>query len=518
MKEEGKHMFKTIQDFALALQKRVERKTNVYFVGGGVRDNCLGKKPSDFDYCVTGVSLQEFKELFPEAKQVIGNKENYENEFAVFLVDIAGEQTEIALARKEVNTGDKHTDCKVITDASFTIEDDLGRRDFTMNAIAINVLTGEVIDPYNGREDIKNKIIRATSKAFQEDPLRILRAARFAAKLGFKIEKNTEKMMFKMKHKLKSLPKERIILELTKVFDYDTPSYFFRSLEKAGVLVDYYEGDTEKAHFYEIAKLVGVEQPIEHHPEGCAFEHTMQVLDASAMIATREKLNEKERYILLFSGLCHDFGKGLSPYFWEKYPDKHPIGSHRGHERNGVKLVKEFSERLGVPNDWKNAAMQGSLYHMHVHILNQISDKKIVDMLEGIDDVYKEAEDQYKKQQSKFEKGLLSKKKWEEAQMLFEKMHKKHKGTKEKEDVYALLRQGVRKSKLGYKGLAFLSEADEKGRNDITKEHLYSHVLIEYGKLLEAVKVDKNTLPPSLKNQEIGKYKKKLQVQKLKSK
>ena len=184
----------------------------LYSVGGAVRDKILGITSKDEDYCVTGITKEKFMEIFPEAK--------YRGKFfGVFVL----ENKEFALARTEKKTGTGHKEFKVKTSKDITIEEDLKRRDITINAIAENVLTGKIIDPYNGEQDIRNKTIRAVSNAFGEDPLRVYRACRFAANLEFKLEENTLKMMNSLKDELLTLSQEIVFEELKKALSTNRP-------------------------------------------------------------------------------------------------------------------------------------------------------------------------------------------------------------------------------------------------------------------------------------------------------
>ena len=173
-----------MQDIKLIANKIKQAGGNLYLVGGAVRDELLGKTTHDRDYCVTGITAEEFQKMFPEA-HIRGKA------FAVF--DIEGQ--EFAMARTESKQSTGHKEFEINTDPKITIEQDLARRDITINAIAKDVLTEEIIDPFNGRENLKNKIIRATTEHFKEDPLRVYRVARFAAQLGFEVEEKTIKQM-----------------------------------------------------------------------------------------------------------------------------------------------------------------------------------------------------------------------------------------------------------------------------------------------------------------------------------
>ena len=204
-----------------------------------------------------------------------------------------------------------HKEFEIETGKEITIEEDLARRDITINAIAKDVLTGEVIDPFGGRNDIENKIIRKTTSHFKEDPLRVYRVARIAAQLEFMVDEETIKEMETLKPELLSLSKERVFVEFRKALESNKPSIFFEVLRKANVL---------EVHFKEIQDLIGALQPKEYHPEGDAFEHTMKVVDKSVEFTSDLRIR--------FSCLVHDLGKGVTPK--EMYPH------HYGHDAKGV--------------------------------------------------------------------------------------------------------------------------------------------------------------------------------------
>lgn len=321
----------------------------LYLVGGAVRDELLGKTTHDEDYCVVGLSVKEFTELFPEA-HVRGKS------FEVYDID----KKEFALARVERKTGLGHKSFDVETNKNITIEEDLKRRDITINSIAKNVLTGEFIDPFDGRKDIKNKIIRATSNAFIEDPLRVYRVARFAAQLQFDVEENTLKLMSSLKNELSSLSKERVFCEFRKALEQDKPSIFFNVLRKADVL---------DVHFKEVYDLIGAEQPVKYHPEGDAYNHTMIVLDDICKYTNDA--------IIRFCGLVHDLGKGITPK--EEYPH------HYGHDTKGVDVVKQFGKNLKIPSNWIKCGVTAAKEHMKGGIFKQMTTKKQVQFIERVD-------------------------------------------------------------------------------------------------------------------------------------
>lgn len=320
----------------------------MYLVGGAVRDEIMGRTVHDEDYCVVGISCEEFMKMFPEA--YIRGKD-----FPVF--DLEG--SEIALARTERKIAMGHKGFEIKTDKNITIEQDLKRRDITINAIAKDVLTEEIIDPFNGITDIKNKIIRATSDSFKEDPLRVYRVARFAAMFEFEVEANTLKMMNELKLELETISKERVFEEFRKALKTDKPSIFFNTLKKADVL---------QVHFAEIYELIGAEQPIKYHPEGDSYNHTMEVIDRACGMTKNLEIR--------YSALVHDLGKGITPK--EMYPH------HYGHDKNGVEVVSKFSNRIGVPNSWRKCGKTSAKEHMLGGIFWQMTPAKQVDFLERV--------------------------------------------------------------------------------------------------------------------------------------
>lgn len=320
----------------------------LYLVGGAVRDLILNEENHDEDYCVVGLDELEFEKIFKDAYPR-GKK------FRVY--DICGK--EFALARKEKKCGNGHTAFEITTNKNVTIIDDLKRRDLTINSIAQDVLTKEIIDPFGGINDLKNKIIKATSEAFKEDPLRVYRVARFAAKLQFEVDRNTLKQMEGIKTELESLSEERVFEEFRKAINTKKPSTFFEVLKKANVL---------DVHFKEIFKLIGVEQPEKYHPEGDSYNHTMLALDMSAKLTKDEKIR--------FSCLVHDLGKGLTPK--EEYPH------HIGHEEKGIGEVEKFAKRLKMPNSWRKCGKTAAKYHMKGGIFDRMKPNKKVSFIENV--------------------------------------------------------------------------------------------------------------------------------------
>lgn len=316
---------------------------NIYLVGGAVRDEIIGKEKHDEDYCVTGISYEEFIKIFPNAHM-------RGKDFPVF--DIEGK--EITLARRERKIGIGHKGFEIETNKEITIEQDLERRDITINAMAKNLITGEIIDPFGGIEDIKNKKIKATSKKFTEDPLRVYRVARFGAQLKFDVEINTIKLMEKLVPELNTISKERVFEELKKALKTEKPSIFFETLKKANAL---------QIHFKEINDLIGVKSNLELD----AYNHTMEIIDKVS--------KQTEKLEIRYAALVHELGKGI--IFKEIY-------SHN-YEINSAKLVEEISNRIGVPNSWKKCGKTSAKEYMLGEKFWKMLPAKQVEFLERID-------------------------------------------------------------------------------------------------------------------------------------
>ena len=335
----------TIEEIAKIIQNAGGR---LYLVGGAVRDEMMKKSIVDEDYCVVGISQEKFEKLFPKA--ILRGKD-----FAVY--DIEGK--EFALARKERKTGTGHKQFKIETDETITIEEDLERRDITINSMAKDVLTGKIIDPYDGQKDMKERIIRKTTDAFSEDPLRVYRVARFAAVFEFEVEEKTIEEMKKLKQELKSLPVERVWNEFKKALASNKPSLFFETLRKADVL---------EVHFKEIYDLIGKIQPEKYHPEGDSYNHTMIVVDSSTKLTDKLEIR--------YSCLVHDLGKGTTPI--EILPH------HYGHEERGEELVVNMGKRLKVPKLWTSCGKTAAREHMKGGKFHEMTPRKQVDFIEKV--------------------------------------------------------------------------------------------------------------------------------------
>jgi len=317
----------------------------LYYVGGCVRDRLMNIPSKDIDCCLVGMTSEKFVELFPNAFR----RGSF---FPVF--DLNG--YEIALARKEEKVSEGHQGFNTFTE-NVSLEEDLIRRDITINSIAIDILTGEVIDPFNGQEDIKNSILRATSEHFIEDPLRVYRVAQFASRLSFSIDKDTLILMKSMKDELNTISVERVFEELKKALYSSKPSVFFDVLRYTDLL---------DIHFKEINDLIGVIQPIEYHPEGDAYNHSMIVMDKVAEITDDIKVR--------WAALLHDLGKGITP--------KEILPHHYQHDINGVEVVRNLCNRLKLPKEWTKLAVAVAKEHMRAGLYDNMKIPKKVAFLE----------------------------------------------------------------------------------------------------------------------------------------
>ncbi len=328
----------------------------VYLVGGAVRDALLGIPVKERDWVVVGATPAW---MLSQGYRPVGK------DFPVFLHPQTGE--EYALARTERKQGVGYHGFVLNAEPDVTLEEDLRRRDLTINAMAQDLQTGEVIDPYGGRKDLEARVLRHVSDAFKEDPLRVLRVARFAAKLaplGFVLAPETHRLLEYMSAsgELDALTPERVWKEVEKALRTQMPHVFFQVLHEVGAL---------RALFPEIAALDGVAQSPKWHPEGDALTHTWLVLQEAAEmtgeVATR------------FAALVHDVGKGVTPK--ESWPN------HPGHERAGEPLVRALCQRYRVPHQIREVALKATRWHGHFHRVpeGKISPDKVLGMLKAVD-------------------------------------------------------------------------------------------------------------------------------------
>lgn len=338
----------------------------IYLVGGAVRDEILGIPSNDRDYVVVGSSPEEMKNF---------GFEQVGKDFPVFLHPET--KDEYALARTERKSGQKHTDFEFDWSTSITLEDDLSRRDLTINAIAKDK-EGNYIDPYNGQEDIKNKVLRHVSDSFKDDPLRILRVARFAAKNpDFVIADETKDFMVKMVQngELDHLTPERVWKEMEKALISEEPSNFIDALDQVGAL---------GIILPEIKAMQNIPQRKDYHAEGDVYVHNQMVLKEATILT--KNMDKDEKALIRFSALCHDFGKTKTPKEFLYNEDGTIKGSHFGHEKEELvrPMIDDFCERLKIPNKFKKLAIDVAVHHQRIHGIKNSSAKKITKMLNEI--------------------------------------------------------------------------------------------------------------------------------------
>ncbi len=324
-----------------------------YLVGGAVRDGLLGLPVKDKDWVVVGATPQQ---MLDAGYQQVGR------DFPVFLHPNSHE--EYALARTERKSGSGYTGFTCYAAPDVTLEQDLLRRDLTVNALAEDA-DGTIIDPYGGRRDLEQRILRHVSPAFGEDPLRVLRVARFAARyahLSFRIADETMVLMREMTDagELAHLTPERVWKETENALGTRNPQVFFQTLRDCGAL---------KVLFPEIDALYGVPAPAKWHPEIDTGVHTLMTLTMAAMLSPDIDVR--------FATLCHDLGKGLTPKaLWPR---------HHGHGPAGVKLVEQLSLRLKVPNEMRDLAKLVAEFHDLIHTLPILQPKTLIKLFDSID-------------------------------------------------------------------------------------------------------------------------------------
>lgn len=322
-------------------------------MGGAVRDKLLGLTPKERDWVVVGASV---KALEAQGFRLVGK------DFPVFLHPDSHE--EYALARTERKTAPGYKGFVVHAAPDVTLEEDLIRRDLTINAIAESE-NGELIDPFNGQQDLREKRLRHVSPAFSEDPVRILRVARFAARfahLGFQVATETNSLMQDMvaAGEVDALVPERVWAETERALQEATPVRFFEVLRECGAL---------SRLFPEIEQLYGVPQPALHHPEIDTGIHTMMVLEQATRLSPEPEVR--------FAALVHDLGKGVTPQ--EQWP------KHINHEARGVPLVEALCKRLRVPNEFRDLGIAVTRYHLHYHRAAELKPSTMLKTLHALD-------------------------------------------------------------------------------------------------------------------------------------
>jgi tRNA nucleotidyltransferase (CCA-adding enzyme) len=325
----------------------------IYTVGGAVRDRLLGREVTDHDHVVVGASAERMLEL---GYRPVGA------DFPVFLHPQTGE--EYALARTERKSGQGYGGFTFYANPDVTLEQDLIRRDLTINAMAEDD-EGNVTDPYQGQQDLEARILRHVSPAFAEDPMRVLRVARFAARfaaLGFTVAPETLELMRQLSEsgELLALTPERSWKEISRALMEEQPQVFIQVLRDCGAL---------KQLLPEVDALFGVPQPPAHHPEIDSGVHTLSVLEQAALFA--------QPLTVRWACLLHDLGKGTTPE--SEWP------RHIAHEHRGLKLIKAVNERFKVPKDCQELALLVGQYHTHGHRALELKPSTLLELLQSFD-------------------------------------------------------------------------------------------------------------------------------------
>ena len=327
---------------------------HTYLVGGAVRDKLLGLVGVDRDFVVVGATPDEMR---AQGYKPVGK------DFPVFLHPATGE--EYALARTERKTGRGYHAFAFDTDASVTLAQDLERRDLTINAMAEGT-DGVIVDPFGGQRDLQARVLRHVSPAFAEDPVRVLRVARFAARyapLGFRVADETLALMRQMvlDGEVDHLVAERVWAETRKALAEPAPSAFLKTLRACGAL---------RVVFPEVDALYGVPQRAEYHPEVDTGIHVELVLDMAAQLAPRDDL-------VGWCALTHDLGKALTP--------KDELPRHVGHEHKGIDAVRALGERLKVPAEHAALAQLVCRFHLDAHRALELRPATVLELLERLD-------------------------------------------------------------------------------------------------------------------------------------
>ncbi|WP_299773981.1 multifunctional CCA addition/repair protein [uncultured Pseudoteredinibacter sp.] len=326
-----------------------------YLVGGAVRDELMGYPFVERDWVLVGANQNDLDRMLKDGYQQVGK------DFPVFLHPQSKE--EYALARTERKTGHGYAGFSVNTE-NVTLEEDLSRRDLTINAIAKS-LEGDIVDPYGGQEDIRNKRLRHVSDAFAEDPLRILRLARFLARyqhLGFRVAPETMSLMQSMVDagEVEHLVAERVWKETEKALAEKTPASYFQCLRECGAL---------KVIMPELDALFGVPQRAEFHPEIDTGIHSLMVLEQACLLSSESRVR--------LAALLHDLGKAKTP--------SDILPRHHGHEQRSLPIIRQFCGRLRIPKAHLRCALHLAEFHTHAHRAYELRGKTIAKLFKQLD-------------------------------------------------------------------------------------------------------------------------------------
>lgn len=323
-----------------------------FLVGGAVRDSLLNLPIKERDWVVIGETPES---MVNQGFRYVGK------DFPVFLHPQTNEEYALARTERKISKGYRGFDIYASPDV--TLAQDLLRRDLTINAMAMTD-NGNIIDPYGGIDDLKNRLFRHVSPAFTEDPVRVLRLARFAARykaFGFSIAPSTHMLLRDMVEagELDALVPERIWIETTKALSEPFPTEFFEVLRQCGALAKI---------FPEIDQLFGVPQPEKYHPEIDCGVHSLMALEQATKLTDRLEIR--------FAALVHDLGKAQSP--------AETLPHHYGHEQRGVLILENMCKRLPIPNSFKSLALKVAAYHTHCHKIFELNASTFVDLLQTL--------------------------------------------------------------------------------------------------------------------------------------
>ncbi|HEX2586241.1 MAG TPA: multifunctional CCA addition/repair protein [Steroidobacteraceae bacterium] len=327
-----------------------------YLVGGAVRDELLNLPIKERDWVVVGATPEQ---MLAQGYQAVGR------DFPVFLHPQTHE--EYALARTERKTGAGYHGFATWFAVDVTLEQDLQRRDLTINAMAKDMTTGDIVDPYGGRDDLANRVLRHVSPAFVEDPLRVLRVARFAARyaaFGFKVADETIELMQQIaaSGELESLTPERVWRETQLALATSSPDVYVQTLRDCDAL---------KVIMPEVDALFGVPQPAQWHPEVDTGIHTLMVLQQAARLTTDP--------VTRFAAMMHDLGKGTTP--------GDILPRHIGHEARGADLVNALCTRWKVPNEYSELAFLVATQHGKLHAVFEMRNSTLLEFIEKLDGI-----------------------------------------------------------------------------------------------------------------------------------
>lgn len=347
--------FEISGELAIIIKALFENHAVPVAVGGCVRDHLLGVPPKDVDIEVYGIKLHKLEEVLVG----VGSVYAVGKSFGVLKVLVGETSFDVSLPRVENKIGQGHKGFVVDTEQELTFGEASSRRDFTINAMGINLLSQELLDVHGGMRDLESHTLRHVSSAFSEDPLRVLRGCQFAARLEYDIHEDTLALCHQLKDELKTLPKERIVEEMRKLVMGIKPSMGLEALRLTGAW----------ELFPELMALEGCLQEQEWHPEGDVWIHTKMVADEAAKIVRREKLEQGEALLIMLGAICHDLGKPPTTKFEEgRWRSK-------GHESEGELPTRALLSKMGFAEAIVDDVVPLVREHLKPHQLHRVRDE-----------------------------------------------------------------------------------------------------------------------------------------------